>query len=63
MLNYYNDRKFTDIHNKTMLAMFFNTLSRVIGHENVSTTQRCLEGVQDKKVLEATMKTGVLVSL
>ena len=39
------------------------TLSRVMGHENVAITQRYLEGIQDKEVLEAAMKTGVLANL
>lgn len=39
------------------------TLSRLMGHESVAITQRYLEGIQDKEVLEAAMKTGVLANL
>lgn len=39
------------------------SLSRLMGHENVMVTQRYLAGIQDKEVLEAAMKTGVLANL
>ena len=39
------------------------TLSRVMGHESVAITQRYLEGIQDKEVIEASMRTGVLANL
>lgn len=39
------------------------SLSRVMGHESVAITQRYLEGLEDKIVLDAAMKTGVLANL
>ena len=39
------------------------SLSRVMGHENVAVTQRYLEGLEDKEVVEAAIKTGVLAHL
>ena len=39
------------------------SLSRVMGHENVAITQRYLEGLEDKEVVEAAIKTGVLAHL
>ena len=39
------------------------SLSRLMGHENVAITQRYLEGVQDKEVLRAAQKSGVLANL
>ena len=43
--------------------MHFQSLSRLIGHKNVMVTQRYLASIQDKEVLEAEMKTGVLANL
>lgn len=39
------------------------TLSRLLGHENVSITQRYLEGIQDESVITMAKKTGVLANL
>ena len=39
------------------------SLSRVMGHESVAITQRYLEGLEDKEVVEAAIKTGVLAHL
>ena len=39
------------------------SLSRLMGHENIAITQRYLEGVQDKEVLRAAQKSGVLANL
>ena len=39
------------------------TLSRLMGHENVSITQRYLEGIKDDEVLRKAQKTGVLANL
>ena len=39
------------------------TLSRLLGHENVSITQRYLEGIKDESVLSIARKAGVLANL
>ncbi len=39
------------------------SLSRVMGHENVAITQRYLDGLEDKEVVEAAIRTGVLAHL
>jgi len=39
------------------------SLSRVMGHESISITQRYLEGIKDDQVLKAAQKTGVLQNL
>lgn len=39
------------------------TLSRLLGHENVSITQRYLEGLKDSEVLAAGVKTSPLMNL
>ena len=39
------------------------SLSRLLGHENVSITQRYLGSIQDAQILTAAFKTGVLVNL
>ena len=39
------------------------TLSRLLGHENVSITQRYLEGIKDESVLSIARKSGVLANL
>ena len=39
------------------------SLSRLMGHENVSITQRYLEGIKDDQVLKKAQKTGVLSNL
>ena len=39
------------------------TLSRLLGHESVSITQRYLEGITDEGVIHITRKTGVLVNI
>ena len=39
------------------------SLSRLMGHENISITQRYLDGIRDDEVLTAAKQTGVLVHL
>ena len=39
------------------------SLSRLLGHENVSITQRYLGSIQDSQILTASFKTGVLANL
>ena len=39
------------------------TLSRLLGHENVSITQRYLEGITDEGVIRIARKTGVLENI
>lgn len=39
------------------------TLSRLLGHENISITQRYLEGIRNDEVLDVAQKTGVLANL
>lgn len=39
------------------------TLSRLMGHENISITQRYLEGIKDIEVLKAATKTSPLMNL
>jgi len=39
------------------------SLSRLLGHENVSITQRYLGSIQDAQILTASFKTGVLANL
>lgn len=39
------------------------TLSRLLGHENVSITQRYLEGITDEGVISIARKTGVLENI
>lgn len=39
------------------------SLSRVMGHENVAITQRYLDGLEDREIVEAAIKTGVLAHL
>lgn len=38
-------------------------LSRLLGHENISITQRYLEGIKDESVLTIARKSGVLFNL
>lgn len=39
------------------------SLSRLMGHENISITQRCLDGIRDDELLTAARQTGVLAHL
>ena len=39
------------------------TLSRLLGHENVSITQRYLEGITDEGVIRIARRTGVLENI
>jgi Site-specific recombinase XerD len=39
------------------------SLSRLMGHESISITQRYLEGIKNEQVLTAAKKTGVLMNL
>ncbi len=39
------------------------TLSRLMGHENISITQRYLEGIQDEEIVEKGKKTSPLMNL
>ena len=39
------------------------SLSRLLGHESVSITQRYLEALRDEQVLVSARKTGVLANL
>lgn len=39
------------------------TLSRLMGHESISITQRYLDGIRNDEVLDAAKKTGVLANL
>ena len=39
------------------------SLSRLMGHENISITQRYLDGIRDDEVLTAAKQTGVLAHL
>lgn len=39
------------------------SLRRLMGHENISITQRYLEGIRNEEVLVAAKKTGVLANL
>lgn len=39
------------------------SLSRLMGHENISITQRYLDGIRDDEVLTAARQTGVLAHL
>ena len=39
------------------------TLSRLLGHESVSITQRYLEGITDEGVIRIARKTGVLENI
>lgn len=39
------------------------SLSRLMGHSNISITQRYLEGLKDKEVLNACKATGILMNL
>lgn len=39
------------------------SLSRLLGHENVTITKRYLQGLKDKEVLELGMKSSPLMNL
>lgn len=39
------------------------SLSRLLGHENISITKRYLQGLQDESILEMSVKTSPLMNL
>ncbi len=53
----------TFAHQELKNGLDLYSLSRVLGHSNVSITQRYLEAIQDAQVLSATRKAGVLAHL
>jgi len=64
-IDYYSGQSFIEIRNRAMIAMMFDTdtLSRLLGHENASITQRYLEGITDEGVISIARKTGVLENI
>ncbi len=53
----------TFAHMQLKKGLDLYSLSRVMGHENIAITQRYLDGLEDKEVVEAAIKTGVLAHL
>jgi len=53
----------TFAHLQLKNGLYLYSLSRLMGHENISITQRCLDGIQDDEVLTAAKHTGVLAHL
>lgn len=53
----------TFAHQQLRNGLDLYSLSRLLGHESVSITQRYLEGIKDTEVLLAAKKTGVLANL
>ena len=53
----------TFAHQELKNGLDLYSLSRLLGHESVSITQRYLEAVRDEQVLTSAKKTGVLANL
>ena len=53
----------TFAHQELKNGLDLYSLSRLLGHESVSITQRYLEAVRDEQVLTSAKKTGVLAHL
>lgn len=53
----------TFAHQQLKNGLDLYSLSRLLGHENVSITQRYLEGIEDTQILNASRKTGVISNL
>ena len=53
----------TFAHQELKNGLDLYSLSRLLGHESVSITQRYLEAVRDEQVLNSAKKTGVLANL
>ena len=53
----------TFAHQELKNGLDLYSLSRLLGHESVSITQRYLEAMRDEQVLTLAKKTGVLANL
>ena len=53
----------TFAHQQLKNGLNLYSLSRILGHENVSITQRYLEGIEDSEILVSAKKTGVISNL
>ena len=53
----------TFAHQQLKNGLNLYSLSRILGHENVSITQRYLEGIEDNEILKSAKKTGVISNL
>lgn len=53
----------TFAHSQLRNGLDLYSLSRLMGHESVSITQRYLDGLRNEEVLEQAKKTGVLMNL
>ena len=53
----------TFAHQQLKNGLDLYSLSRLLGHESVSITQRYLEAVRDEQVLTSARNTGVLAHL
>lgn len=53
----------TFAHQELKNGLDLYSLSRLLGHESVSITQRYLEGLRDEQILTSARKTGVLANL
>ena len=53
----------TFAHQELKNGLDLYSLSRLLGHESVSITQRYLEAIRDEQVLTSAKKTGVLANL
>ena len=50
-------------HQELKNGLDLYSLSRLLGHESVSITQRYLEAIRDEQILTSAKKTGVLANL
>ena len=53
----------TFAHQQLKNGLDLYSLSRLLGHESVSITQRYLEGIEDTEILSSARRTGVLLNL
>lgn len=53
----------TFVHQSLKNGLDLYSLSRILGHESVSITQRYLEGIRDSQVIDSARKAGVLAHL